>query len=136
MPEDNAIRLAQVQEIFHYLEPKRDRHPVLLMGDLNAPPESREIRWLLETAKLVDTFAALHPSECGFTWASKNHFSSRQQPNLPDRRIDYILAGGEDLVSGLSSCRVVFDTAGETGIFPSDHFGVLAEFVSKAKDKR
>jgi endonuclease/exonuclease/phosphatase family metal-dependent hydrolase len=135
MPEDNGTRLAQVQEILHYLEAKRDRQPVLLLGDLNAPPESREIRWLLESAKLVDTFAAANPSECGFTWARKNHFTSQQQPNLPDRRIDYILAAGEDLVSGLSSCRLVFDTAGEPGIFPSDHFGVLAEFVLKEQDK-
>jgi endonuclease/exonuclease/phosphatase family metal-dependent hydrolase len=131
MPQDQATRLAQLREIFRTAEAKRAGQPMLLMGDLNATPDSEELQWLLRTGNFVDTFAAIHPAGAGFTWMGKNHFTREQQPNLPDRRIDYILAAGEELVSGLSSCRVVFDTAGASGIFPSDHFGVRAEFVLK-----
>jgi endonuclease/exonuclease/phosphatase family metal-dependent hydrolase len=131
MPQDNTTRLAQMREISAYLEAKREPRPVLLLGDLNASPQSREIRCFIESAGLVDTFAALHPCEEGFTWTHENHFTTCQQPNLPARRIDYILARGEELVSGLSSCRVVFNTADGTGIFPSDHFGVMAEFAMR-----
>jgi endonuclease/exonuclease/phosphatase family metal-dependent hydrolase len=101
----------------------------LVVGDLNAAPDSDEIRWLLKHAGLVDTFAAIHPADSGFTWHARNRFTSEQQPNLPDRRIDYILAAGEEIVGALRSCCIVCDACTETGIFPSDHYGVMAEFA-------
>jgi endonuclease/exonuclease/phosphatase family metal-dependent hydrolase len=131
MAEDSATRLAQVREISAQVAARQQPRPVLVTGDLNSTPQSEEVRYLLQSAKLADAFAALHPSEEGFTWSSENHFTRYQQPNLPDRRIDYILAGGAELVNGLSSCRVVFNTPDATGIFPSDHFGVMAEFAPR-----
>jgi endonuclease/exonuclease/phosphatase family metal-dependent hydrolase len=129
MAQDTATRLAQVREIAAQIEARCAGESRLVMGDLNAAPDSDEIRWLLKHAGLVDTFAAIHPADPGFTWHARNRFTSEQQPNLPDRRIDYILAAGEEIVGALRSCRIVCDVCTETGIFPSDHYGVMAEFV-------
>jgi endonuclease/exonuclease/phosphatase family metal-dependent hydrolase len=130
-PQDRATRMAQVQEVWRCVGAKAGADK-LLMGDLNATPDSEEIRWLLHEAGLVDTFAAVNPSRAGITWDRRNSFTSEQKPATPDRRIDYILAAGKRLVRSLSSCRIVFNEPGSNGIFASDHYGVLAEFSLQA----
>jgi endonuclease/exonuclease/phosphatase family metal-dependent hydrolase len=126
-PQDQATRTAQVGEVWRRLSEKGVADK-LLMGDLNATPDSEEIRRLLRESRLVDTFAAVNPGDAGITWDRRNSFTSEQKPTTPDRRIDYILVGGNRLVRSLSSCRIVFDTAGTNGVFASDHYGILAEF--------
>jgi endonuclease/exonuclease/phosphatase family metal-dependent hydrolase len=126
-PQDQVTRRAQVREACRHVSEKRGAAR-LLMGDLNATPDSEEIRWLLSESKFVDTFAAMNPSHAGITWDRRNPFTCEQKPATPDRRIDYILAAGDPLVSSLLSCRVVFNEPDANGIFASDHYGVLAEF--------
>jgi len=52
----------------------------------------------------------------------------------PDRRIDYVLVGypTPEGVGRVESCRVVCDEP-EDGVWPSDHFGVLASLVTAPK---
>lgn len=126
-PQDQATRKAQVGELGRRMSEKGAADK-LLMGDLNATPESEEIGRLLYETRLTDTFAAMNPSQAGTTWDRRNLFTSEQKPATPDRRIDYIFAAGNRLVRALSSCRVVFDAPGPNGVFASDHYGVLAEF--------
>ncbi len=126
-PQDQATRMAQVQEVWRRISEKPGPDK-LLTGDLNATPDSEEIRWLLRQSGLVDTFAAVNPHSAGVTWDRQNSFTSEQKPTTPDRRIDYILATGDRLVRSLVSSRIVFDRPGDSGIFASDHYGVLAEF--------
>jgi endonuclease/exonuclease/phosphatase family metal-dependent hydrolase len=125
-PQDQATRLAQVGEVWRRVSEKRGADK-LLMGDLNATPDSDEIRRLLNDSGFVDTFAAMNPSAAGITWDRRNPFTCEQKPATLDRRIDYILAGGNRLARALSSCRIVFNTHGPGGVFASDHYGVLAE---------
>ena len=126
-PQDQPTRMAQVQDVWRYVSEKPGPDK-LLMGDLNATPDSAEIRWFLHHCRLVDTFGAVNPHSAGVTWDRRNSFTSEQKPTTPDRRIDYILAAGDRLLRSLVSARVVFDEPGATGIFASDHYGVLAEF--------
>lgn len=126
-PRDQLTRMAQVREVCRRLSEKQGAAK-LLMGDLNAPPDSEEVRWLLNESKLVDTFAAMNPLDTGITWDARNSFTCEQKPAAPDRRIDYIFASGDALVISLSSCRVVFNEPDANGIFASDHYGVLATF--------
>ena len=126
-PRDHLTRMAQVREVSRRLSEKLGAAK-LLMGDLNAPPDSEEIRWLLSESRLVDTFAAMNPLDTGITWDTRNPFTGEQKPAAPDRRIDYIFASGDPLVSSLSSCRVVLNEPDTNGIFASDHYGVLAKF--------
>jgi endonuclease/exonuclease/phosphatase family metal-dependent hydrolase len=110
--------------------------PQILLGDLNARPDSDEIRWLTGLTSLggrrvlyQDAWARLHPGEPGWTWARANPYTTRLAFLQPDRRLDYILVTPErrDGRSRVLDCRIVFDQPGASGAWASDHFGVLAE---------
>jgi endonuclease/exonuclease/phosphatase family metal-dependent hydrolase len=107
--------------------------PAILCGDMNAEPDSDEIRYLcglttLGTGRSVyfqDTFAIAGDGTPGFTYTRRNPYSGPLRE--PDRRIDYIwVRGRDDAHRGEPlDARVVFD-APVNGTYPSDHFGVLA----------
>jgi endonuclease/exonuclease/phosphatase family metal-dependent hydrolase len=136
--EDQAAAVdAAVQEV---LAAQTERPAVtLLMGDFNASPDADELRFLrgLHSVNGRRTYyqdAFLTQPErpegaAGITWARRNVFTHKLRFLESDRRIDYIFVGqasrdGRGLVH---SCRVVLDEADDEGVFPSDHFGVLAE---------
>lgn len=110
----------------------------LLLGDFNATPDSDEIRFLRGLHTLAgrrtyyqDAFLAHSDRErdAGLTWSRRNPYTQRLRFLQTDRRLDYIFAGaparnGRGIVH---SCRVVLDEGDADGVFPSDHFGVLAE---------
>ncbi|MCA9677625.1 MAG: endonuclease/exonuclease/phosphatase family protein [Myxococcales bacterium] len=116
-----------------------DELPPVVMGDLNAPPDADELRFLrgLLAAPalpgepegdcyLADCFA-IRGTGAGHTFHRSNPFAARE--HYPNRRIDYILVRGPDrwhrgepLVA-----QVAFDQPDDDGVFPSDHFGVYAE---------
>ena len=119
--EESEIRLLQLGLLLDELKcapwgAAVPRH--LLAGDLNATPGEPCLR--AACSQLVDSFAWLHPAEPGYTWSKRNPLTEWE--NLPDRRIDYVLC---DPSASVRECRVVFDEAAP--VFPSDHFGVLAE---------
>lgn len=126
--EDGATRKAQVREAWEWIQRKACGE-VILMGDMNAPPHSEEIAWLLKEGGFVDAFGSLHPKEPGYSWDNRNSFARSHRPPLPNRRIDFILVRGEELAENLSSCRLVFNEPDERGLFASDHFGVIAEIA-------
>lgn len=74
--EDADSRIAQAVAIAELVDPAS---PTVLMGDLNAGPESREMRYLHNS--LADTWQA---AGCGSGYT----FDAQ----VPDRRIDHILA--------------------------------------------
>jgi len=111
--------------------------PPLLVGDFNAEPDSSEIRFLSGLESRGGRSVYFHDSwrvagarrsdpEAGFTWCNRNPYA---RANLePDRRIDYIFSGfpKRDGLGLLEVCRVVCDEP-QSGVWPSDHFGVYAE---------
>lgn len=101
-------RFAQVERIVDVLVPVADRvpAPTLLLGDMNATPESPEVRALTEV--LVDTWAAVGAGG-GLTFDAAT----------PHARIDYVLASPG--VAPLSAR--VMPTDG------SDHYPVVVELV-------
>lgn len=120
----------------------------ILMGDFNATPESDEIRFLkglhsLRGARTYyqDAFARVHPGVAGYTWAQQNPFTARLRFLDSDRRLDYIFVSpmhrdGRGLIhdaaivlnqaSPLEGQDVAGLLPGESRLFPSDHFGVMA----------
>jgi endonuclease/exonuclease/phosphatase family metal-dependent hydrolase len=110
--------------------------PQVLMGDFNTVPEADEIRWLCGMTTLAerrvfyqDAWATVRAGEPGITWARENSYRSRMGWLRPDRRIDYIFvtAPRRDGRGQILDARVVFDAADGAGVYPSDHFGVLAD---------
>jgi endonuclease/exonuclease/phosphatase family metal-dependent hydrolase len=107
--------------------------PPILLGDFNAEPESDEIRYLRGyTSRLgrsiyfADCFAAAGDGSPGYTYARENPFALRSHE--PNRRLDYIFVRGPDrqLRGEPLAARLCFNRAAD-GVFPTDHYGVLAE---------
>lgn len=132
--EDGATRLAQTEELVRLVSELPE--PLLLGGDFNAPPEEPPIRRMRE-AGFTDLHARLHPSEPGVTWDNRNPFIQSHSVRFPDRRIDYIFmrypVPDTDKGSRYSSplltpltCDVVCNHPSPAGLYPSDHYGVLA----------
>ena len=109
--------------------------PPIVAGDFNADPDADEIRFLCGLATLDgrSTYyqeawrvAGGQARGPGWTWENRNPFMSVQHD--ADRRIDYVFAGWrrDDGKGRIESCRVVCDRS-LTGVYASDHYGVLAE---------
>lgn len=99
----------------------RDR-PGVLLGDLNASPDSPEVQ-LLREAGWTDAVT-------GPTWdPSRNEHLRRHHPGGPPDRVDYIFLSPQ---VRLLQARVVL----EREPHPSDHFGVLAEVEVFPSDRR
>lgn len=107
--------------------------PPILMGDFNAEPDSDEIRYLRgfnarlgRSIYFADCFAAAGDGSPGYTYARANPYALRAHE--PNRRLDYIFVRGPDrqLRGEPLTARLCFD-APENGVFPTDHYGVMAE---------
>lgn len=115
--------------------------PTIIAGDFNAAPESASIRYLTGNQSLNgrstyyhDTWA-IAGSGPGYTWTEDNEAAREEIAALVGqpghrRRIDYVFVGSREF-HPRARCRVVsarlaFDRPSD-GIWPSDHFGVIAE---------
>jgi endonuclease/exonuclease/phosphatase family metal-dependent hydrolase len=108
--------------------------PPIVVGDLNAEPDSSEIRFLCGLTSLdgrstyfQDAWRVAGDGGSGFTWDNGNPFAAIAFE--PSRRIDYILVGLADSATGrgwIDACRVAMNDARD-GVFPSDHFGLVAD---------
>jgi endonuclease/exonuclease/phosphatase family metal-dependent hydrolase len=107
---------------------RRGDLPGVLMGDLNAVESSAALEALAAEVTFVDAFRAAHPEASGFT--------VYQPVTVPERRarrrVDYVLLVPGRVVAGaVIDSRVVVDAPGRladgTLLWPSDHYGVLAD---------
>ena len=133
-----------IDEAIRSLGRGSDDPPQILCGDMNAVPESDEMRFLRGLATLAgrsthfqDAWLCVHrepvrgegPAE-GFTWSTQNALA-RRLPHLDiDRRIDYVYVTSrkKDDCGTVHDCRVVLtDEDGGDGIRASDHYGVMAD---------
>ena len=121
--EDTQIRMEEIKHLHLAINEdlKQKNTSVLLQGDLNHVPNTPENKALL-SGKLVDTFVQAGVGE-GNTANSIKH----------NRRIDYILAGGQ-IAQHIKSCRSLYEgnfmmhTADKMGFALSDHLPVMADF--------
>jgi endonuclease/exonuclease/phosphatase family metal-dependent hydrolase len=131
--DEGHVREAQVKAIANHvkeLAPPASFPPVVV-GDFNASPECDEIRFMTGLCSLggrsvyfADAFGLVGHGE-GTTFSRRNPFAADYRE--PDRRIDYIFVRGPDQRGRgepLDS-SVCFDRP-VNGIFPTDHFGVVA----------
>ncbi len=134
-PGRSQVRTAQVRALAAFIaEHATDcAYPPVVTGDLNAEPESDELRLLggLLTAPavpglvLIDAWRYADPSDPGFTWDHRNGYQASTV--LPDSRIDYILAGLPRQGRGKIRSAALAGTAAADGVWPSDHFAVVAD---------
>jgi endonuclease/exonuclease/phosphatase family metal-dependent hydrolase len=116
-----------------------DGPPPVVMGDLNADPDSDEMRFLRGLTSLggtsvyfADCWTATGNTSPGYTYDRSNAYALRSRE--PSRRIDYIYVRGPDrkLRGEPLSCRLAL-TEPVDGVWPSDHFAVVAEIHAAAR---
>lgn len=125
-------QLGAICKLIHETRAERS-YPPILCGDLNADPESDEIRRLTGlalpyTEKLIflDAWRVAGGPGPGWTWSRLNPFTAADPE--PDRRIDYVLAGypTDGMRGELVEARVE-GVEPVDGVQPSDHYAVRAE---------
>lgn len=131
----SAVRLAQVREIAGFVAAHAagTGYPPVLTGDLNAEPDSDELRLLggslTEPAApgqvLFDAWRFARADHPGYTWDHRNPYLADDP--TPDARIDYILVGPPRQGRGRVRSARLAGTAPVAGVWPSDHFAVVAE---------
>ncbi len=112
--------------------------PVVVLGDFDAGPDAASTRfWTgrqsLEgtSVRYEDAWEAVHQGEPGHTFTPRNPLvRGGEMPLERGRRIDHILvrSGAHGPLLQVADCRVVFDQPVD-GVWPSDHFGVLADLA-------
>ncbi len=141
--DDGVAREAQVVAIDEAIRAcgrGNDDAPQVLCGDLNATPDSDELRFLRGLTTLSgrrthfqDAWLRLHPeSPSGFTWSSDNEHTRPLRSLDIDRRIDYVLVTSrkKDGRGTVRACEVVLterEGEGADAVCASDHYGVFAE---------
>ena len=133
---DALLREQQVRALVRFVEETSDPAATLgpvVAGDFNAEPDATAIRYLCGLATLdgtstyfQDAWRLAGDAGPGLTWSNANPHAALDAE--PDRRLDYIFSGfcGRSAAGRPLACRVVADAPVE-GVWPTDHFGVLAD---------
>jgi endonuclease/exonuclease/phosphatase family metal-dependent hydrolase len=115
--------------------------PTIIAGDFNAAPDVASVRYLTGRQSLGGRSVCYHDAweiagdGPGYTWSVGNPNAVREigaMVGQPEHRrcIDRVLVGSWDAhpgaYCGVSAAGLVFNRL-SGGIWPSDHFGVLAD---------
>jgi endonuclease/exonuclease/phosphatase family metal-dependent hydrolase len=132
--DQSDVRQQQVRELcaFVGLTSARRGFPPIVCGDFNADPEADEIRMLTGLTAVpvprlvfIDAWRAGGTGP-GMTWDNRNDFAATDHE--PDRRIDYVFVGyPRDAGIGQVVHAELVGTAPVDDVWPSDHFGVVAD---------
>jgi endonuclease/exonuclease/phosphatase family metal-dependent hydrolase len=134
-PERQAVVTAQAVESEIA---GRDRH-VVVLGDFDDTPDSASIRYWTGRQSLDgtsvayrDAWEAVHGGAAGHTFSADNPLTRAGEMALElGRRIDYVLVrcGVHGPSLDIAGCRLVLNSA-TGGVWPSDHYGVLAALTA------
>lgn len=121
--EGAAIRMEQVDDLLAFIRSRNEGAPMLLAGDFNAAVQAPELSAL--HAEFVDVYGAMHER------ATAQH-PTTLNPNAghPPRRIDHVFAERGRFTP--LSAQIILDRPGDDGLWPSDHFGVVARLRLEA----
>lgn len=128
--EDGATRARQLDEIFAALA-ANGADATVLCGDLNFGDGERPDSDHLDP-DFVDAWTELRAGEPGFTWNIEVSEMARRGSFVgePSRRLDRVLLRSQTWRP--ASIAIVGDAPvvpGDATLFPSDHFGLVAELV-------
>jgi endonuclease/exonuclease/phosphatase family metal-dependent hydrolase len=134
-PDHSAVRQQQARQLLHVTARQADQDtlPTVICGDLNAAPESDEIRMLTGlTATPVpgivfqDAWTAGGDGTSGHTWSHANPHAARER--YGPARIDYVLVQWRPGQPGAVLATTVV-SGYRNGIWPSDHAGVATSLI-------
>jgi endonuclease/exonuclease/phosphatase family metal-dependent hydrolase len=132
-----CLQVKAIAEAVARIAPEGEGFPPVVVGDFNAEPDSDEMRFMRGLTGLggpcvhfADAFLVAGDGSAGVTFSKRNPFA--EVVREPERRIDYVFVQrpDDDGQRGEAiEARVCFDQP-YNGIFPSDHFGVIATITA------
>jgi endonuclease/exonuclease/phosphatase family metal-dependent hydrolase len=129
--EGSKLIVEKIAELFN----RTDENPAfILTGDFNARPGSRTYKNLTESG-FVDTYLAAdnEGNEDANTFHAFEGTRYRDKhPARGPRRLDWILLKDPEERLRIESHRIVRDADEDSGLYPSDHYPIVAEFSTSA----
>lgn len=129
----SSTRQSQVRQLAGFVADSRPRtYPPIVCGDFNADPASDEIRMMTgrseapaEKVAFGDAWEYAGSGE-GFTWDRSNPYAAASLER--SQRIDYVFSGWPKAggAGHAVDCRLAGNEVVD-GVWPSDHFAVVAE---------
>lgn len=135
--DESATRISQLTQVSRFVEEhSADSLAPILAGDMNAVPDSDEIRKLTGrsepyvTGRVWSDAWELVGSGPGLTWSRANPYINHSA--WPNRRIDYVLIGWprDDRPIGNPQRAWLFGDVPVHGVTASDHYGVAVEIAN------
>ena len=126
---DESIRYPQAQALLDWMHTRET--PKVLMGDMNATPDSITINLFKDN--LISTYAAVHGQEPDRTFPTPLTTHGKDNDGLT---IDYIFLSKSDF--SIENCTLIGNQqlTEDPVLYPSDHFGVCAEFNLRSRDSQ
>jgi endonuclease/exonuclease/phosphatase family metal-dependent hydrolase len=123
VPDAVVDRDQQTSLLLEWLDTAPSAGPEVVMGDFNAHPNERATERMRQ-AGFRSAFAEANGDEPSVTWPSGIQAPGMDTEGDP-ACLDYIWVRGDAQVG---EARLVFDrpAAGDTALYPSDHFGISA----------
>ena len=120
--QSEEIRFPQAEYVLNWAVSQR--HPCIIVGDFNAQPYSSTIKMMKE--KYRSAFEVFHGKEPEFTWPTPLVAESTSADET--EMIDYVFYNPD--VFTVMECQLIGNVPApdDSTLYPSDHFGVLAEF--------
>ena len=120
------MRAVQAQQIVAFMNAHDDGHAEILTGDMNSTPDTAAYGAYVDGG-LVDAWPAVHPQAPGPTSpVVLSHDPATVQTFK--RRIDYVFTDGRTTPTDASIC---FDTPAPSGLYPTDHLGVMTTLTAR-----
>jgi hypothetical protein len=129
LDNDAALQIAQANELLGPGSPSDTSLPLVFVGDYNSPADGTGSPTYanLIAGGFQDAWTATHPGEPGNTWGQNadllNPVSQLSQ------RIDLVLLGGGMIATSVDVVGEELADRTPTGLWPSDHAGVVATLV-------
>ena len=126
-------RIRTTQEITAYVNQYSGDLPSILVGDFNDTPDRPAIQHITQSAQLIDTWAQQNPNDPGHTFSNENTYvREKNHDKRKAHRIDYIFAQAPKNNTGQAiTCQRIADQPNAEDLYPSDHFGLIADFNLK-----
>lgn len=120
--EATEIRKIQMRDMLDFIDETSTSDLVFVTGDFNANPDWEEMDVMYE--RFNDVYPIFYENHLDPEHGTLNYHLGHSQ-----RRIDYVFfeEKSRDFLTPVSA-EIVLDEPGENNVYPSDHFGVLANF--------
>ena len=117
--ESEEARVKGIQLINEFFSERLEQKPGILMGDLNAEPDSDEIKEIKLNTDLINSYQHLE----GKQGATYHNFSGK----IEGKPIDYIFTTPEININKSYIIIDFFKNEAIEKLYPSDHYPVMAE---------